>query len=131
MTTATLAPLPAGRAPILVVDDDPGIREAFDAMLGDEYEVCLAADVAGALRVLRTRAPRVAFVDLRLGNESGLDLLRTMSAEGSSVPVVVVTAATDERALMQSRALGAAGIVRKPFDVSEVEAIARASTCNR
>ena len=131
MTHATFSAPADGRTPILVVDDEPGICEAFEAILGDDYEVCVAEDVAAALRILEACTPRVAFVDLRLGAESGLDLLRRMIARGSPVPVVVVTAASDETMLNQSLALGAIRVVRKPFNVAEVEAIARASICNR
>jgi DNA-binding response OmpR family regulator len=118
------------RDQILVVDDDPGVRDAFDALLGDEYDVRQAADVAGALQHLATGSPSLVFLDLRLKNESGLDLLRRLAIERPRLPVVMVTAAVDEGVIRQGQALGA-GLLRKPFDVAEVEAITRASTCIR
>lgn len=111
-----------------MVDDDLGIREALDVLLGDDYDVRHAEDVDGALRLFDSTEPSLVFLDIRLSGESGLDFLRRLGAEGRRrVPVVMVTAAVDEGALRESRALGAAGVVRKPFDVAEVEAIARAS----
>jgi DNA-binding response OmpR family regulator len=120
----------ATRDQILVVDDDPGVRDAFDALLGEDYDVRQASDVAGALAHLATGSPRLVFLDLRLKNESGLDLLRRLAVERPRLPVVMVTAAVDEGVIRQGQALGA-GLLRKPFDVAEVEAIARASTCIR
>ncbi len=119
---------PPERGRILVVDDDLGVREAFDILLGDEYDVRHAEDVDGALRLFESANPSLVFLDIRLQGESGLDFLRRLGGAARSVPVVMVTAAVDDGALRESRALGAAGIVRKPFDVAEVEAIARAST---
>jgi DNA-binding response OmpR family regulator len=120
----------ASREEILVVDDDLGVREAFDALLGEEYEVRQAADLSQARQHLASGNPRLVFLDLRLSRESGLDLLRHLAAERPRLPVVMVTAAADEGAIRQGEALGAV-VLHKPFDVSEVEAIARASTCIR
>lgn len=121
----TLAP-ERGRI-ILVVDDDLGVREAFDVLLGDEYDVRHAEDVDAALRLYDSDEPSLVFLDIRLPGASGLDFLRRLGTARRRVPVVMVTAAVDEGALRESRALGAAGILRKPFDVAEVEAFARAS----
>ncbi|HEX7126657.1 MAG TPA: response regulator [Thermodesulfobacteriota bacterium] len=115
------------RGPILIVEDDRGVREALDVLLGDEFDLRHAANVDAALRLFESTAPSLVFLDIRLQGESGLDFLRRLGARSRGVPVVMVTAAVDEGILRESRALGAAAVVRKPFDVAEVEAIARAS----
>ncbi len=115
------------RGRILIVEDDRGVREALDALLGDEFDVRHAEDVEAALRLFESMAPGLVFLDIRLQGESGLDFLRRLGTRSRRVPVVMVTAAVDESAVRESRALGAAAVVRKPFDVAEVEAIARAS----
>lgn len=113
------------REQILVVDDEAGILESFDALFGDDYDVRHATDTHEAMRVLATETPRIVFLDVRLGEESGLDLLRRLNQLGRRFRVVMVTAATDERVERESRALGAEAFVRKPFDVAEVERLAR------
>jgi two-component system response regulator (stage 0 sporulation protein F) len=113
------------REQILVVDDEAAIRECFDLIFGDDYDVRLAADVTEAMQLLATETPRVVFLDVRLGAESGLDLLRSLKPLDRGLRVVMVTAACDERVERESRALGAAAFVRKPFDVAEVERLAR------
>jgi DNA-binding NtrC family response regulator len=115
------------RDQILVVDDDQGVREALDALLGDDFDVRQAEGVDSALRVLETISPRLVFLDLRLDGASGLDLLRHLARERPRLPVVMVTAASDEAALGQLTALGARGVVRKPFDITDIEAFAHAS----
>jgi DNA-binding response OmpR family regulator len=119
------------RERILVVDDELGIRECLDVLLGDEYEVRQAADASEALRAVAAAAPRLVFLDVRLGGDSGLDVLRLIAASGHRVPVVMLTASVDERIERESRALGAVGFIKKPFDIAEVEAITRASPCIR
>ncbi|HEY8370506.1 MAG TPA: response regulator [Thermodesulfobacteriota bacterium] len=115
------------RGPILIVEDDRGVREALDALLGDEFDLRHAADVDAALRLFESTKPSLVFLDIRLQGESGLDFLRRLGPRSRGVPVVMVTAAVDEGVIREGRALGAAAVVRKPFDVAEVEAIARAS----
>lgn len=113
------------REQILVVDDEAGILESFGALLGDDYDVRYATDVREALRVLATETPAVVFLDVRLGGESGLDLLRRLDPVSRGLRVVMVTASTDEWVERESRALGATAFVRKPFDIAEVERLAR------
>ncbi len=79
---------------ILVVDDDPDIREYFAAVLDDHgYEVAGAGDSAAALAELDRFLPDVVIVDVLLPGRSGLDLLVTLrrSPRWSATPLVVVT----------------------------------------
>lgn len=79
---------------ILVVDDDPDIREYFAAVLGDNgYQVEAVRDAASALARLETFHPDVIIVDVLLPGRSGLDLFVTLRRHPgwSSIPLVVIT----------------------------------------
>ncbi len=82
------------RRRILVVDDDPDVREYFAAVLGDHgYEVTGAGTAAAAVDALERFCPDVVIVDVLLPGRSGLDLLVTLrrSPRWSATPLVVVT----------------------------------------
>lgn len=79
---------------VLVVDDDPDIREFFSAVLDDHgYQVAEAGDAATALATLDRFVPDVVIVDVLLPGRSGLDLLLTLrrTQRWAATPLVVVT----------------------------------------
>ncbi len=79
---------------VLVVDDDPDIRDYFAAVLDDHgYQVAAVGDTVAALGALEPFRPDVVIVDVLLPGRSGLDLLVTLrrSPRWSAMPLVVVT----------------------------------------
>jgi len=108
-------------ARILVVDDELSMREFLQILLAKQgHTVGTAGDVAGGLERFRETEPDLVVSDLRLGRESGLDLLRAIKAESPRTEVVMVTAfATTENAV-QAMKLGAYDYVLKPFKVEEL-----------
>ena len=78
---------------ILLVDDEAAILRTFRYCLEDEgYEVATASTAANAEEVLRQQVFDLCFLDLRLGDDSGLDLLATMRTQAPWMVVVIVTA---------------------------------------
>src|SRR5512147_2248386 len=111
-------------ASILVVDDERSMREFLEILLQKQgHEVLTASDVKGALaRATQTPLDRVT-TDLRLGQESGIELLRQVKASSPATEVVMVTAfATTENAI-QAMKLGAYDYVLKPFKVEELKLV--------
>jgi two-component system response regulator PilR (NtrC family) len=111
-------------ASILVVDDEQSMREFLSILLGKRgHEVSTASDLAGALARLGPADLDLVITDLRLGRDSGLDVLRAVKAESPATEVVVVTAfATTENAI-QAMKLGAYDYVLKPFKVDELQLV--------
>ena len=108
-------------ASILVVDDEASMREFLQILLAKQgHRVASAADVAGALRRVDEGGLDLVITDLRLGGESGIDVLRTVKERSPATEVVMVTAfATTENAI-QAMKLGAYDYVLKPFKVDEL-----------
>ena len=107
----------AGR--VLVVEDEAGIRDALAAALVDEgYEVRAAGDGRAALAVLRGWLPHVILLDLMMPVMDGWTFREEQRRTGSTVPVVLLSAAgrLDEH----ERSLGAAATITKPFDIDRV-----------
>jgi CheY-like chemotaxis protein len=118
---------------ILVVDDDPDIREALQDALEDEgYSVLLAANGAEALTALASRAPpSLILLDLMMPVMDGFTF-RAKQLEDprfASVPVVIVSAGGD--IMKHARQLGVAGYIEKPMSRAAVlrEVARRSRSC--
>ncbi len=111
-------------ASVLIVDDERSMREFLEILLAKQrHEVSSEAGLPGALaRVAETEFDLV-ITDLRLGRESGIDVLKAIKAAWPATEVVMVTAfATTENAV-QAMKLGAYDYVLKPFKVDELKLV--------
>jgi len=80
-------------ARILLVDDEPNIRLFYSAALADEgHEVIEASSWAEALRFLEAEPLDLVVLDIRLGSQSGLELLQRIASHPARVPVIILTA---------------------------------------
>ncbi len=78
---------------VLVVDDEAGIRLLYAQELAEEgYEVDTAGTIAEAVKLLQANKYGVALLDIKLKNESGLDLLQTIVKERHDMVVILSTA---------------------------------------
>lgn len=75
------------RPVILVVDDDPGVRESFRLILEDHYDVIDAADGPQALDVLRASQVDLVLLDIRLPEMDGIEVLERIKAIDDEVEV--------------------------------------------
>ncbi len=117
---------PNSRQRVLVVDDEPTVREVVCSYLTkDGYEVAQASDGAGALSQVSNFDPDLILLDLMLPKVSGLEVLRRIR-QTSTVPVVLLTARTDETDRILGLEFGADDYVVKPFSPRELVARVRA-----
>ncbi len=118
------APASAGRARLLVVDDDPDAREALAMILGDDYDVVLAADGREAIDAALVARPDVVLMDLYMPRMDGLAALEAMRADPvtEDVPVILISARGDELTRSRSLDLGAVDFLTKPFSGRELKA---------
>ena len=105
---------------ILVVDDDPGIREAFRLVLEEDYELIEAADGPQALRIVQTSPVDLVLLDVRLPGMDGIEVLERIKAIDEHVEVILVTAVQTVRAAVAAMKLGALDYLTKPFEEDEI-----------
>jgi len=107
---------------ILVVDDDPGVRELLRSVLDRRgLTVDAAADGNEALHLLRENLYSVIILDLLMPIADGFDVLRGMEAvEFQVAPVVLVLTGADRRTVESLDSQRIHGVIRKPFDVEEL-----------
>ncbi len=113
-------------ATILVVDDEPRIVQLVrDYLEHGGFTVLTASDGQTALRSARTGKPDLIVLDLGLPGLDGLDVARSLRRDGQ-VPIIVLTARTEESDKLVGLELGADDYLTKPFSPKELVARVRA-----
>jgi len=111
---------------VLVVDDDASLRLLCRVNLElDGYRVLEAPTVAEAEEILLAEPVDVVLLDVHVGPESGIELMRALRERGGSPPVVLVTGSA--RLDDETRA-EADGVVGKPFHLDELRDVVRRLT---
>jgi two-component system, response regulator RegA len=105
---------------VLVVDDDETVLAGCVRSLSREWRVYAAADATTARRIIRAECPDVAIVDLRLGSESGLELLRELKRERPTIKVAVISGYLTIEAAVCAARLGADAVLSKPVRPAEI-----------
>ncbi|NLD69671.1 MAG: phosphate regulon transcriptional regulatory protein PhoB [Limnobacter sp.] len=116
-------------ASILVVEDEPAIRELLELNLRHAGYVATSADSAEAARVqLETAVPDLLILDWMLPGQSGVDFARSLRAEARTreLPIMMLTARAQEGDKLQGFDVGADDYVTKPFSPRELLARVRA-----
>jgi CheY-like chemotaxis protein len=105
--------------PILVVDDDPAIRDLVaDALQDEGYLVTTAANGAEAVEVVEGSQPWLVLLDMRMPVLDGWGFAQVMRERGVRLPIVVMTAA--ENAQHWCDEVGGDACLSKPFDLDEL-----------
>ena len=116
-------PAPGEHPSLLLVDDD----EVYCKVLGDalskrNYVVHTAHDLATALRLARQQEPEYAVVDLRIGPESGLELVKQLVAHDENTRIVMLTGYASVATAVEAIKLGAVHYLTKPANADEIVA---------
>jgi DNA-binding response OmpR family regulator len=112
---------------LLLIDDDPGIRDTVSATLRLEgFDVAVAETAEVAMRRLADETFDLLIVDVMLPGMSGTELCRRLRHAGNTVPVVMLTAKDAEIDRVVGLELGADDYVTKPFSTAELASRARA-----
>jgi len=109
---------------ILVVDDDQGILDSFEVLLGDRYNLVKAENGYEALRILETDPPQLIFLDIKMPGLDGIDVLRRLQKDQKKVGVVIITGTDQEKTEDEARSLGVVDYLKKPLDIFEIDRIA-------
>jgi DNA-binding response OmpR family regulator len=117
---------PSGR--ILVVEDDPAVQKALRRLFETEgYAVETQSDGRSALDSFQASPPVAVVLDLRLPKVSGSDVCKELKAMSPTLPIVVLSAASDVSDKVLLLELGADDYVTKPFSPRELLARVRAA----
>ncbi len=113
-------------ARVWIVDDDPAIRYVLEEYLAGERIPARAFASGDELReALRRDTPELVVADVRLENESGIDLMMDLRRQHASLPVIIMTAYSDLDSAVRAFQGGAFEFLAKPFDLEEVGRLIR------
>jgi excisionase family DNA binding protein len=106
---------------VLVVDDDPQIREYVRINLELEgYTVREAASADEALQAIEDQAPELVLLDVVMPGVDGWQMLQRLQERHGSIPVIMFSGQVDERAASDAAERGARGFLGKPFDPQQL-----------
>ncbi|MEU9130225.1 response regulator transcription factor [Kitasatospora sp. NPDC048540] len=114
-------------ARVLVVDDEPALRDALESSLAFEgYEVATATDGFEALEAVERQRPDLVLLDIMMPRMDGLTTVRRMRSRGDAVPVLMLTARDAVGDRVTGLDVGADDYLAKPFELDELLARVRA-----
>lgn len=122
-------PLSMKKHRILIVEDEKAIRDmVYFALDNDGYDIAEAVDGKNATEKLAQELPDLILMDWMLPDVSGLELVRRIKRDEitSEIPVIMLTAKTEERDKIEGLDSGADDYITKPFSVKELSARIRA-----
>ena len=112
----------AERFRVLVIDDDPGIRDYLETLASRQgYDVTAAGDGEEALATLDQSRPDIITLDAVLPGMDGLEILRHLKQRMPETPVIMLSGHGQARTIVEAMKLGASDFLRKPFEAEELE----------
>jgi DNA-binding NtrC family response regulator len=111
------------RRRVLIVDDEPGVRESLRMVLKDAYDAQAAASGPEALENLARNPADVVLLDIVMPGMDGMQVLEEMRGRHPQLPVIMLTATKTVKSAVDAMKLGAFDYVTKPFDVDELRLI--------
>lgn len=122
-----------GEAAILIVDDEPQIRDLLGELLGGDYEVLSAADGQEAIELLKHRRPDLIISDVNMPRLDGFGLLRYVKQNEITkyIPFVFLAFKADIEQEIRSYDLGSEAYILKPFHPKQLLARVRQILANR
>jgi DNA-binding response OmpR family regulator len=113
---------------VLVIEDDRAIHKALKHLFESEgYAIDFAADGVAGLAAFRTLSPSLVILDLKLPQLSGRDVCQEIRKVAPGVPILILSAATDEVDKVLLLEIGADDYITKPFSPRELLARVRTS----
>jgi DNA-binding NtrC family response regulator len=109
---------------ILIVDDDPRLRQSFEKLLTAEgHTVWTAPDGETALGLVKANSPDMVIMDIRMPGMSGLETFKAIHQIEPKLPVIIMTAFGTTETAIETTKLGAFDYVLKPFDIPDILAL--------
>ena len=119
------------RPKVLVVDDEMGPRESLRMILKPRYEIATADSGEAALKTLGTFRPDLIFMDIKMPQMDGIELLRRIKGVDPSIEVVMITAYASLETVKNALTHGAFEYLIKPFSRQDLEETARRALARR
>ena len=114
------------KALIYIVEDDEGIQEVYEGAFEGVYDVRIFGDGASFFRAFEEKRPSLAIIDIMLPDIDGYTILTRLREKDERLPVIIVSAKSDEISFVKGLNKGADDYVSKPFSIMELLARVKA-----
>lgn len=116
-----MSPKMIEKRPILIVDDEPQIREIlFEGLSDNGYAIFMAEDGEGALRLFDQRRFDAVVLDVRLPDRDGVELLETIKNRSAETPVIMMSGFGTTQTAIEAMRKGAFDYLLKPFSIDAI-----------
>ncbi|MDR3598417.1 response regulator, partial [Clostridium sp.] len=117
---------------ILIIDDDPNIRETLKVLLSKEYKVILAENGITGIQKFKSESPDLIITDLKMDDYDGIQILKKVKELNNDIPVILITAYEDIRSSIDAVQFGAYDYIGKPLDIEKFKiCVKRALNCKK
>jgi DNA-binding response OmpR family regulator len=110
------------RPRVLFVEDESGLRQAYQRYFAKRFEVAMAETGAEARRQFEAFAPDVVVLDLKLPDADGMDVLRGLRQRRTDLKAIVTTSYASQQPVFEMLAIPLSGYLVKPFSLGDLEA---------
>jgi DNA-binding NtrC family response regulator len=114
-----------GKAHILIVDDQPEIRDMVRGTLCESYRCTTAGSAEEALLLLRAEKFGLVISDINMGGMSGLEMIPQVRASAPDTVIMMISGEQTIESAVEAMRVGAFDYIMKPFDLQHVEAAVR------
>lgn len=105
---------------LLIVDDEPSVRESLRLIFGKDFRVSEAKSSEEAIRRVKEDSPEIVLLDILMPGSDGLEVLKEIKSIDPESQVIMLTALNTARTAFMAKGSGAFDYVTKPFDVNEL-----------
>jgi two-component system, sensor histidine kinase and response regulator len=121
-TPVETKPAPKRRGTLLIVDDEDGPRQALRVIFKDEYDLLMAEDGPGAIKLAQENHVDVAVLDIRMAGMSGIEVLERLKFVKPDMEAIMMTAFETTDTMRRALQLRACDYINKPFDLAAMRA---------
>jgi DNA-binding NtrC family response regulator len=116
---------------ILIVDDEPSVRESLKVLLKKDYELYTVDGGEEAIEATGRFMPHLILLDLVMPRTDGMAVLRALREQGRTLPIVMLTATRMLKTAVEAMKNGATDYLTKPFDVEELRLVIQKALANQ
>ncbi|MCK9614468.1 MAG: response regulator [Candidatus Omnitrophica bacterium] len=109
------------RKTILICDDEEGVRESLNLILGEDYNLAFTGNGNEALRYLEKANPDLIIMDIKMPQKNGLEALKELRQKKPNIKVIMVTGYQSVETAAEASKYGILEYITKPFESSLVK----------
>lgn len=106
---------------ILICDDEIGVRESLNLILGEDYKIAFVANGNEAIDYLKKNEPDLVIMDIKMPQKNGLETLKELREHRPNLKVIMITCYKSVETAAEASKYGICDYITKPFDSSAVK----------